>query len=236
MKNNLEKKFRNIVKGARKNALSLEEKEGIRSQLLYFIEDNPHAIDSEHLPAKYFYQNINWLFSSFVDNIVRPMNNNPVLKYATLVLAVLFIGGISISVGAENALPGDTLYPIKTNVSEKVVALTLFSDQAKAEYDINLAQLRLEEAETMAAQNKLNGQSSQEVTILLVDHLKDIENRILDIKSKENARVAAQMASKLQVAVQAHAPIVDKLIESAQGNGSDIKNILSEIEKAIENR
>ena len=204
MKNNIEEKFNSLMEYAKRNVLAKEEKEGIKSHLIYFMEKNPEFIKDNHSPLK----------ASFIGNIVKSMSSKPAFRYAVLVIVVLLIGGAGISVAAQNALPGDPLYPIKTGINEKVVALALFSDQAKAEYDINLAQLRLEEAETIAAQNRLNAQSSQEVITLLSDHFADIQNRIANLKNKEDARVAAELNSKLETVLKAHEQIINKLSET----------------------
>lgn len=199
MHDNLEKKFEKFLKEAKKNALLSEEKEEIKSQLLSFIKENPEVANGEPLPNR----------ASFV-------NIRPAFSYIFLAVMLAVLGGIGISVVAQNALPGESLYPIKTGVNERVLALALFSDQAKAEYDINLAQLRLEEFETIDAQNKLTDKSSREVKTLLSDHLSDIKNRIINLKNRENARIAAELSAKLEVLLKEHAKTLDKLVEDKE--------------------
>lgn len=193
MTNNLDEKFNNAVKDAKKTSLLPKEKEGIKLQLLRLIKEPPQQ--------KAFFANINYL----------PINNRTLIRYASVALLVLLVGGISLSVAATDALPGDPLYTIKTGVNEKVIAMTLLSDQAKAEYDINLAQLRLEEIETVALQNKLTSRSAEDVRTLLSDHLKDIQKRIVNIKEKEDIRIALELKTKLEGVLKDHEQTINKL-------------------------
>jgi hypothetical protein len=213
MTNNTDKKFNDIIEGAKKNGLAKEEKREIKSHLVYFMKKNPEIARGYYSPVKASWQSENWLYLYF-GKIVKSISVNQAALYAALAIVVLLIGGAGISVAAQNALPGDPLYPIKTGINEKVSALTLFSNQAKAEYNINLAQLRLEEAEIIAAQNRLNAESSHEVINLLSDHLADIKNRIVNLKNKEGARVAAELNSKLETVLKNHEQIINKLSET----------------------
>lgn len=194
MTNNLDEKFNNATKEAQKTALLPKEKADIKLQLLRLIKENPQQ--------KAFFANINWM----------SVNNRILARYVSAVLIIILVGGISLSVAATDALPGDSLYAIKTGVNEKVMAMTLLSNQAKAEYDINLAQLRLEEIETIVLQNKLTNQCAQDVRILLSDHLKDIQGRIVNIQKNEDARIALELKIKLEEMLKNHEQTINKLI------------------------
>lgn len=203
-----EKKFNSIAKEGQKTVLLPQEKEIIKSSMIRFLKEHPETIDSKHLPAKASTQRQPYFF--FAD-LINSFYAKPALQYVSLVMTVIILSGTGVALAAQHALPGDLLYPVKTQLDEKVIALTLFSDQAKAEYDINLAQLRLEEAETVAAQNKLNDQSGQEVATLLSAHLGDIQNRILSLESKEDTRLALEIKLNLDTIIKTHQKIIDTL-------------------------
>lgn len=65
------------------------------------------------------------------------------MPIAILALAVLLGGGTSVA--AAQALPGDTLYPMKTEVNEEVRGWFQFNTEAKAEFQAELALRRSEE-------------------------------------------------------------------------------------------
>lgn len=70
----------------------------------------------------------------------------------------------SVAFAAEGALPGDILYPIKTRVAEPVVRLVTVSTPAdEATYETKLLDRRLEEAETLAQDKKLDTELKKEV-------------------------------------------------------------------------
>lgn len=216
MTNNLEAKFKRLLKEARATSLTKKEKEGIKSNLIYFMKKS--ASTEKLTPQKALFQKINFI-NLYFSKVTKSLNQTPALRYASLALIIAILSISTVAFAARNSLPGENLYGVKTSLNEKIMALTLFSDQAKAEYDINLAQLRLQEAETIASQNKLNNQSTQEVRSLLINHLKDIEIRIKNIESKEDVRIASEINTKLQELLTAHSQIISKLTKLP-----DIKN------------
>ncbi len=210
-----EEQLKSIIQASKKEALLPHEKEAVKSHVMHFMKEHPVKPKTGLLgwPA---------MFMS--------MAHAPAMRYVSLAAMAVLIGGGSVAFAAQHAQPGEFLYSVKTGVSEKVLALTLFSDQAKAEYQINLAQLRLQETETAAAQDKLNDQTSAEVRQLFNDHVTDIQNNIIKINAKEDARVSLRLNSQLEALLKAHAKIIDNLAEKKQGSqAAAIKNILSDL-------
>lgn len=69
-------------------------------------------------------------------------------------MMVFFLAGGMISVKADQSLPGDLLYSVKS-FNENVAKALAFSDQEKINLNIMLAERRLQEAETLIANNTL---------------------------------------------------------------------------------
>ncbi len=86
---------------------------------------------------------------------------------AVLVLAV----GGGTAAAAEGALPGDVLYPIKVHVSEEVRATLAVSSKAKADWAVDRAERRLEEAATLALSGKLDDATRAELDTNLDAHV-----------------------------------------------------------------
>jgi hypothetical protein len=74
-----------------------------------------------------------------------------------MVIVVLLVGG-SMMTASASSLPGDTLYPVKT-ATEKVQGFFTWGSEAKASFNINLAQRRLNEVESLAEGNRSIPQS-----------------------------------------------------------------------------
>ena len=62
---------------------------------------------------------------------------------APLLIVLVVLVGSGTAYAAAGALPGDTLYPIKINVNEKVAEALATTPQAKVEVHAKLAQKRL---------------------------------------------------------------------------------------------
>ena len=83
---------------------------------------------------------------------VRPLALHPIP--AALVLVLLM--GAGTSYAAEGALPGDTLYPVKTQVNERIATAIAVTPEAKARVDAARVARRLAEADTLAASGALS--------------------------------------------------------------------------------
>jgi hypothetical protein len=70
--------------------------------------------------------------------------------YVTIfVLTFLIVAGVGLNVASANAVPGDTLYPVKRSFEEIQIAFSL-SDMAKAETHVRLAERRINEIVELA--------------------------------------------------------------------------------------
>lgn len=207
-----EQSLKQLIGRLPKESLLPQEKEAMKLQVMRFMKEYP-------------VQQPYWMHA-----MASFLNATPALRAVCLVAMVVLVGGGSVAFAAQHALPGDLLYPVKTGVTEKVLALTLFSNQAKAEYDINLTQLRLQEAEIIAAQNRLTAQSTQEVRTLLNDHIGDIQDRILLLKRKEDIRLRVELNAKLEAILKAHVDVIGGLAEKKQvDNSQALKDILADV-------
>jgi len=130
--------IKQLKKEAKKIALSPEEKsEGIRALRSYMVAHPVRdGVSSRHH---------GW--SNQPNSIFKTM---PIL----LVIALLVTGGASVA--AESSLPGDVLYPVKINVTENVKSMLALSDESEAKLHSELAAKRIEEAEALAAESRLD--------------------------------------------------------------------------------
>src|SRR3989338_9046963 len=81
------------------------------------------------------------------------------MSLAGLVLFV-FAGTGTVS-AAQGALPGDLLYPVKVSINEKVEVALAPTPAAKAEVQVRLAERRVEEAQKLSSQGRLNKKTAK---------------------------------------------------------------------------
>lgn len=86
-------------------------------------------------------------------------------------VALLFLTGTT-SALAEKTTPGDLLYPLKTGVNEQVLGLFATSPNAKALWQVSLAQRRLTEAEHIALSDNPQQQVSDDLIAQVDEHIK----------------------------------------------------------------
>ncbi len=79
-------------------------------------------------------------------------------------LLVFVLAGTSTVSAAQGALPGDMLYPVKVSITERVEEAWAPAS-AKAEVQLKLANRRVEEAQALLAQGRLNEQTAETLTV-----------------------------------------------------------------------
>ena len=161
---------------------------------------------------------------------------------ATLVL-VLFAASGGISYAAENALPGDILYPIKTQINEPVQGALALSASAKAEWATSVAGERVKEAATLAATGRLNPATQQELQADFEAHAQQATEAIgIQASSTPDEGVAsavrfeAQLSEYQNVLAQVGAAKdvdVASLVSSVQSEGERIATVRARAESDI---
>src|SRR3990167_5393468 len=77
-------------------------------------------------------------------------------------------------------------------------------EEAKADYDIALVQLRLEEIEKVSVQKKLDGKKTATVKNLLDSHIASAKGRIASIKQQKGSNAGVEASATLEASLQAH--------------------------------
>jgi len=121
------------------------------------------------------------------------------MPFAAL-LVVFITGGTALA--AKGSLPGDALYTIKTNVSEPLMGALAFSNEDKIKFHTEVAQTRLEEAEVLASQNRLDATAAATIETNLDTHL--AERNVL--------------TTKLDSSIAAHGDVLLALGESSSSS------------------
>lgn len=127
---------------------------------------------------------------------------------AALVLVLIFGSGVSYA--AENALPGDTLYSIKTYVNEPARLALATNAEAKAEIQIELAERRINEAAVLAAEGRLDGDTQEELVVAFESHATAASENI-EKTDETDSGAAVELASRFETRLAAHNEILTKV-------------------------
>jgi len=125
-------------------------------------------------------------------------------------ILVALTGAVSgTAVISENAVPGDTLYPVKTGLNEQVRDLLAIGDEAQAEWEASKAERRLEEAEELSLRGDKDSLAKVEENF--EKHLKKAKEIRVKLEEKEKFNEAVDLQSRLESSLAAHERIFDKI-------------------------
>lgn len=122
------------VRGLRNIRLSDAERQAVFSRLMEHVDQHPAPVVS---PWKLYVSQYRFAF-------------------ALASMFIIIVTGGATASAAEHALPGDVLYPIKISVLEPLRGALIIGAVPNANWAEEKTVRRLEEAETLAAQGKLN--------------------------------------------------------------------------------
>ena len=125
---------------------------------------------------------------------------------AVAALLILLVASGGTVLASSNSLPGDLLYPAKTSV-EKVRSFFTFSDKAKANLYVELAQRRADEVEALA-------EKGRDVPVSVVNVMISKIERAIALADKNEA-VRERLAVKLVNLTSNQRRALVKIIESA---------------------
>lgn len=111
-------------------------------------------------------------------NIIWYKNDWSILfrRTGALALIVFFFSVTAIVFASSSSLPGDLLYPIKVNVIEPIKGSTAITQAAKIEWEAEKANTRLQEAEDLSKEGKLNDTNRKEIEDRFVEHVKNFDS------------------------------------------------------------
>ncbi len=134
----------------------------------------------------------------------------PARVLAPMLALLVIVAGSGTAAAAQGALPGDRLYPVKVGFNEKVEEAFAVGTEAKVQVKVALAERRIEEAETLAAEGRLTEEMADALAEKFDKHIREAENFSLDLAAREPA-TAAKLSVEFDSALAAHGAILEKL-------------------------
>ncbi|HCJ45355.1 MAG: hypothetical protein GW815_01455 [Candidatus Moranbacteria bacterium] len=112
--------------------------------------------------------------SSFIMNMHSFFAQRSFVLSALSVIVVVG-SGFGIAKASESALPGQTLYPMKINVNEPLIAKLKFSDVARIAWEKERVGRRLAEAEALSEKGELGEIEKMQIEQELYEHRRTLE-------------------------------------------------------------
>jgi len=181
--------------------LSDSERAQLRGELSAFMDEHPAR-------APFSLRVIDWT-DEHAGRLVRFFGTGVARVAASAAVLILVVGG-GTSYAAESALPGDALYAVKIGINEKIAASLIVSPEAHVHFDAQLTERRLQEAELLAAEGRLTSYDGAQLELHLNTATADFNSRVaaLATSSESGAAAAANVQSKMEASLSAHAQIL----------------------------
>ncbi len=119
-----------------------------------------------------------------------------------LIIAAALGGGTALL--ADHALPGDPLWGFKTDINENVEGVLAQGGDAKANWDLSVVTVRLDEAQALASHDKLDSAAQQNIMTSLRIHVQHISDRVTLLKAVGEDARASDLASRFQSVLVQH--------------------------------
>ena len=152
--------------------------------------------------------------------------------YAIPITAFVLVFGLTAGTAfaAEGTLPGDLLYPVKVHVTEEVQTALAITPKAKADWQVERAGKRLEEASTLAVQGKLTDANRTEIETNLADHVAATEKSAAVLAASDNLVAADEVGSHLHAVLKAHGEILATVLQKSDAvSGISSDPLLAEV-------
>ncbi len=194
-----------LKKSAEHILLTTEEKDAMRTRLLQFMQASAPEAPKKSSISPF----VNWYRVSVHFKA----------QYISVLTIILLIGS-GISAAAEQSLPGEALYQVKS-FNENVRVFFTVTPQSKAGLQTELAVRRLEEVELLTVQGKLSTTTKEGVEKDLAGHLDAIKDNVKALENSDQTDLAADTASQAESSLKAHGAILNELAI----NYKDVKDV-----------
>ena len=123
----------------------------------------------------------------------------------------LVIGSGLTSYAAEDALPGDTLYGIKTNVNEGVVRILPLPTSAKAKVEITMIDRRMEELEKMIVTEIDTPEKVDVIMQKIEGHKEEFDTHLAVLTEDVRQEEVNEIHAELETVVDAHIAVLEEI-------------------------
>jgi len=148
------------------------------------------------------------------------------LFMGTVMFGLVVVGG-TITALAEQSLPGNLLYPVKTKITERIQMNLASSIEEKANIELAHAANRLFEAEGLAMSGKFTERARSSLEKDFGAHTSSVLTYAGKLHGNKDSLGAASVSSKLETVLLAHQDILKQIGSAQSGEISDQLQILT---------
>ncbi len=197
-----------------------EEQEEVKLRLTQFMQAHPHrSFQAE--PAVP-------MLDRFFESLAFLTRGTAFRGIAAFCLVLVL--GNSVVLAANEAVPGDTLYPLKVNLMEPARAIVTVTAAGRAEWASNCVRRRLAEAERLIARKELTRDHWTTIEESLDRHV-TVATRHINKLAKEDPESAADLSWNLETTLVAHSTALSDVQKNDQDN-EVLSSVLDDVSSA----
>lgn len=185
-----------LKKYAEKTRLKAAERRELRERVLSYMEYHPLPKRNEPLPQ----------IASRSDRFVVVHFNNLYMKITGGVFAILLL--VVVPFMAEQSVPGDALYLVKTQVNEGIRAQLANSPYEKVTFETELIERRIAEARLLASEGKLTEEVQAQIALTVKGHANAAQSGLAEMRAT-NVDEAAIAEIAFDSALQVQSAVLD---------------------------
>lgn len=233
----INKRFQNLIDDLQAVHMSTEEKAQLKNRVLLSVEKAESVLEVDSLSPvsiKKISHGANMVGRSVASSWSSYFTDGKFVPAFAVFLILVSTGGISIA--AEHALPGDSLYSLKLNMNEQVRGLAAITPEAKAKFALEVTDRRLKEAALLSSQGRLDAKASGIIQVQLLKQAGEVKNQVASLVATNKLQAAQGVALNFESALKTHEFILQKLSDDkgtttvAQTSDSDhISSIIATV-------
>lgn len=140
-------------------------------------------------------------------------------RVMSAVVAAVVLASSGVSFAAQDAQPGDVLYPVKVSVNEEVRAAFAFSPSAKTEVAIKRAEARLAEASSLSSEGKLDADTETELQVRFEEQADAVARHLTELDDDNEGVHASTLAVRFEGTLRAQQAVLASLEHDKEGKG-----------------
>lgn len=200
-----------------------EKKMLVREEILSFM--NAHPISSgEEILKEHLSENKDVAFDIFFFTKMK-------LVGVTLIITLTL--GASVSYAAQDSLPGDSLYSIKTNVNENLRGWFAQSPKQEAKLHVEFAEERIKETEKLMAKGGIKPEIATQLEENFKVQARAVDVSISKLTSENKHEDALEVSSQFESSLKAHESVLSGLNEEHEGT-TTVSSLVGSVEEEID--
>lgn len=228
--------FKKLHTKARTVALTPEEKLRIKAAVLQYADTHPISLVRKD---EFGRQGSGTARKSWPH--YQMLTTKTLTMTVGLIIAIVLGGGVTFA--AEQSLPGDALYTVKTSVNENVQEFLAINTEAKARVNARLAERRLEEAEQLAIKGNLSSEVQVDLRTKFEARSENAQKFIGELTAKNDLDAAASLSSDMEARLKVRSSVLSALskkddstvsvAESVEATITEIAQVRTEAENKL---